>query len=223
MSSKLLTSTVIFAICTALSACSSVSDTLPVVKIERKKPKTIKVQDADYTSASSKNFNASAQNEQAAIACQNEKMRVRAADDNADNDTARMLILDDNDDNSSNVIGEVLVNCREYFARNATSLVPASFGTPEPTPTYERPAQRQPQFIAPAPAVAPKVKPQAKAAPRASQDTGLFYSVRRGDTLYGIARQHCTSVKAIKRLNNISNPKALDVNDVLRMPVGNCD
>ncbi len=223
MSSKFLTTIAIAAICTGFPACSSVSDSLPVVKIERKKPKTIKVQDANYTASASHSVSQGAQDDQAAIACQNEKMRVRAADDNADNDTARMLILDDNDDNSSNVIGEVLVNCRDYFARNATSLVPANFNAATPssshnltkanTQTHAIPS-RKPSIISP-------VVTQQHVRP--TQSSGLFYSVRRGDTLYAIARKHCTSVKAIKRLNNIGDPKTLDVNDVLQMPVGDCN
>ncbi|MEP1229901.1 MAG: LysM peptidoglycan-binding domain-containing protein [Litorimonas sp.] len=231
MSSKSLSSLVIFAIYSAaLSACSSVSDKIPVVKIERKKPQVLQTQDVSYLSPSAIGSGSNLQSAEAALVCENDNMRTRAADDNYKNDSARVLILEDNDNNSSQVVGEAKVNCREYFVNKSAGIVPANYGSnyvssqPQPQPQYQTPRT----ISTPRPAVQSQPEPiqtprkATQSQPQSQSQSGLFYSVSRGDTLYAIAKQHCTSVDAIKRLNNIDNPRTLDVNTILRMPVGNC-
>lgn len=44
------------------------------------------------------------------------------------------------------------------------------------------------------------------------------YTVKRGDTLWGLAKRHGTTVAAIARANGITNPDLLRVGQVLKMP-----
>ncbi len=44
-----------------------------------------------------------------------------------------------------------------------------------------------------------------------------FYRVERGDTLYKIARDNRTSVSNIVRWNQMTNPDAIEVGQVLRV------
>lgn len=232
MSSKLFVSLSIFAICATLPACSSVSDGLPVVKLERKKPQTISAQSASYISPSPIGSGSSVQQAEAAIVCENDNMRTRAADKNKKNDSARVLILEDTENSSSQVVGDIVVNCREYFANKAAGIIPANYGAN----TYAAPPQRhqvvepRPVYsqLAPVPSVQPQLKPastttRTRSRVNQTETSGLFYSVKRGDSLYRIAVNHCTSVDAIARLNNIDDPTSIDVDDILRMPVGDCD
>lgn len=237
MSSKLFLSLSIFAICTTLPACSSVSDGLPVVKLERKKNQTISAQSASYISPSPIGSGPSVQQAEAAIVCENDNMRARAADTNRKNDSARVLILEDHENSSSQVVGDIVVNCREYFDNKAAGIIPANYGasayaapTPPPPPQTVQIVEPRPIFIPQAPiqsAAQPRIE-RAATAPTLrqtdiSQRTGLFYSVKSGDSLYRIAVNHCTSVEAIAQLNNINDPASIDAHDILRMPVGDCN
>ena len=237
MSHKFVPSLVILAIAATLPACSSVSDTIPVVKIERKKPKTVSSQSASFTSPSPVGSGPTVQKAEAALVCENDNMRKRAADDDSKNDSARVLILEEHESSSSQVIGEVVVNCREYFA-NRSVIAPANYQAQSySSQSYSGQSYNDPNLhqastqqsynntysstSTQAPAVTPTLKP-ARAQQSSNRGTGLFYSVNRGDTLYRIALNHCTSVDAIAKLNNIADPTAIGVDDVLRMPVGNC-
>lgn len=51
----------------------------------------------------------------------------------------------------------------------------------------------------------------------ATSESARTYTVRRGDTLNQIARQHNTTVNEIVRLNNISNPNQISVGQVLAL------
>ena len=66
-----------------LSACASVTDNIPTVKIERKKPKVIKTTQANYTTPK-------VHKAEAALVCENDNMRARSTDRNLKNDTARV-------------------------------------------------------------------------------------------------------------------------------------
>ena len=237
MSHKFVSSLAILAIAATLPACSSVSDNIPVVKIERKKPKTVSSQSASFTSPSPIGSGPTVQKAEAALVCENDNMRKRAAEDDSKNDSARVLILEEHESSSSQVIGEVVVNCREYFA-NRSVIAPANYQAQSySSQSYSGQSYNDPNLhqastqqsynntysstSTQAPAVTPTLKP-ARAQQSSSRGTGLFYSVNRGDTLYRIALNHCTSVDAIAKLNNIADPTAIGVDDVLRMPVGNC-
>ena len=51
-----------------------------------------------------------------------------------------------------------------------------------------------------------------------AEQTGGTYTVRRGDTLSGIAKRHGTDVQALAKLNHIANPNLIHVGDVLVLP-----
>ncbi len=197
-----LISSVILSLSGGLSACSTVTDSLPTVKIERK-PKRVKtVQTVRYEKPI-------VQRAEAAMVCDNDNMRNRAADKNSSNDTARVLILEENK-RSSNIIADVEVNCRDYFQS-------AAYRTPQQGTTSARPIIVD---------LKPVVKPGAqviKAATQPQASEGYFYAIKKGDTLYRIARDNCTSVKDISSLNRISDPSGLDINQIIRLPAKTCN
>ncbi|HHB90713.1 MAG TPA: LysM peptidoglycan-binding domain-containing protein [Anaerolineae bacterium] len=83
---------------------------------------------------------------------------------------------------------------------------------------------RQPTVIlttrtAPAPKATPPaagIKPTIKPAPTASQYT--IYVVKKGDTLYRIAKRYKTTVKALQRINGIADPSKLAIGQELKVP-----
>lgn len=88
--------------------------------------------------------------------------------------------------------------------------------TPEPTAAFEStpvatleptPAVTEAPSIAPSPSVAATPAP-----------SFLLYTVRSGDTLGAIAAKFNTTVTAIEKLNNISDPRSLHVGQVLKIP-----
>lgn len=50
-----------------------------------------------------------------------------------------------------------------------------------------------------------------------TSDSGGTYTVKRGDTLYGISRTTGTSVRDLARLNNISPPYTIEVGQKLKL------
>ena len=71
--------------------------------------------------------------------------------------------------------------------------------------------------VAPVAATAPVAAPTAATAPAPVAKAGT-YTVKAGDTLGGIAARHHSSSAAIATANHISNPNALKVGQVLRIP-----
>ncbi len=49
----------------------------------------------------------------------------------------------------------------------------------------------------------------------------IIYTVKKGDTLYSIAKKYGTTVSVLARYNGITDPDVLSVNTVLRIPVEN--
>ncbi len=160
------------------------------------------------------------QKAEAAMVCDNENMRSRAADRNSKNDTARVLILEEGG-RSQNIIADVQVNCRDYFQSASQSYSPAPEANYTPA-TYEAP--QAPTMIRRA---QPAPKPQAQkidaVAPTDSGAEGFLYNVRKGDTLYNIARINCTSVKHLTALNNLDDATLIDVGQVLHLPATRCN
>ena len=166
------------------------------------------------------------------MVCDNDNMRSRANDRNRKNDTARVLILEEGS-NNSNIIADVQVNCRDYFqsadyqnsvqpryvpqpqiqAQPQASYVPAAYAAPQPQTQIVR-QQAQPQ--------ARKIEASAPVTQSAGPD-GFLYNVRKGDTLYNIARINCTSVKHLSALNNLNDATLIDVDQVLHLPATRCN
>jgi LysM repeat protein len=90
--------------------------------------------------------------------------------------------------------------------------------TASPTPQVTS-AAAQPETATPAPQVTPTATPpEATAAPTLPPTTCNRYVVRRGDTLYSIARRYGVSVWELAAYNNISNIHRIYVGQVLIIP-----
>lgn len=89
--------------------------------------------------------------------------------------------------------------------------------SPRPTPSPLPSASRSPSpSVAPSPSRTPR--PSATPSPSASvPPPGGTYTVKPGDTLYGIAAQFGTTVKAIKDLNGLTS-NTIHVGQVLKIP-----
>ena len=227
MSFKIVKLSLIGALITSLTACASVSEKIPTVKIERKKLKTVQTVQANYQSPA-------VQKAEAALVCDNENMRSRANDRNSKNDTARVLVLEEGG-NSSNIIADVQVNCRDYFQsadyQNSVQprYVPQPQYAPQPQASYTPAAytapQPQTQIVrqqVQVQAQAPKIEASTPIRQSGSSD-GFLYNVRKGDTLYNIARINCTSVKHLAALNNLDDATLIDVDQVLHLPATRCN
>ena len=219
----------------ALTGCATVTDKIPTVKIERKKPRVIKtVQSNVHTTAPR------VEQAEAAMVCENDNMRTKAQDGNSKNDSARVLILEEGG-RASNVIADVEVNCRDYFQRASTRRIAPSYpattrvvSAPQPTsqPTYVTtqsvpapvvqhvPVQRT-QRIVQTPVI--KQPSVIKASSNVQAADGYYYSIKKGDTLYRIARDNCSSVNDISVLNGIYDPTKIEVNQIIRLPAKKCN
>jgi len=184
----------LFAATTLLIGCSSVSESIPTVKIEKRKPKTT-VQAASFATNGS--------TDQTAMICETDEMRRKVIDDNDSNDAVRIMVIEDGN-TGSRVLSEVEVDCRNYFLRK--SLAPAK-------PTIIRTA---------APQVETKDTIQTPRRSTRAPKSRYTYIVQRGDTVWGIARQHCTTVKAITRLNGLGRGNVLDIGQRLKLPDDEC-
>lgn len=90
----------------------------------------------------------------------------------------------------------------------------------------------QPAATPAAPAVAPKPVAQSttndkrwanwfsqqQSAPQSATKAGSSYTVRSGDTLSVIARRHGVSIATLAQANNLTNPNALRIGQVLTIP-----
>ena len=52
---------------------------------------------------------------------------------------------------------------------------------------------------------------------------GYYYSIKRGDTLYGIARDNCSTVDNIAQLNDIADPTKIEIHQIIRLPAKKCN
>lgn len=166
------------------------------------------------------------QKAEAAMVCDNENMRSRANDRNSKNDTARVLILEEGG-NNSNIIADVQVNCRDYFksvdyqGSPQPQYVPQASYTPA---TYEAPQPETQIIRRPAPESQPRnIQASAQTELSAARSGGFLYTVRKGDTLYNIARVNCTSVKHLTALNNLDDATLIDIDQVLHLPATRCN
>lgn len=198
----------------AITSCASVTETIPTVKVVRKKPKTVATVMAQYQQATP-----TVQRAEAPMVCDNANMRERASDNNSHNDSARVLILEDNA-NSNTVLADVVVNCKDYFAnrtqysRNA-AIVQAS--TPAyriaPTPASSVPARAYHQ-------AAPAQQIIAASSVTKTTNNQRMYRIRSGDTLYRIARNNCTDADTLADMNNIYDASRIAPGQMIRLPQG---
>lgn len=214
-----------FAFFIALTGCSSVTDKIPTVKIERKKPKVIKSVQANYTAPK-------VEQAEAAMVCENDNMRSRAQDQNSKNDTARVLILEEGG-RSSNVIADVEVNCRDYFqsarSRQFVSAPRVISSLPLQQTSYVtsqsiQASPKQPEIQR---LVRPITRPQQgrvlKTSSQVKAADGYYYSIKKGDTMYRIAKDNCSSVKDISELNGIYDPTKIEIHQIIRLPAKKCN
>jgi lipoprotein NlpD len=95
------------------------------------------------------------------------------------------------------IVGALLAGCASH---NQAPVVTRTLGAPPPINT--------------GPVTA--AVPAAGGRPAAAPGDG-FYTVKRGDTLYGIALDHGVSYRDLADWNNISNPNAIRADQVLRV------
>lgn len=89
---------------------------------------------------------------------------------------------------------------------------PPAVVMPQPD-VQERPQVHRPPVVQPP--VTPARRPETTPPPAAAAQT---YTVRRGDSLSVIARQHGVSMATLMDLNNLSNPDLIRVDQVLLLP-----
>ena len=218
--------------CLAFTACSTVTDKIPTAKIERKKPKAVQTTQANFTTA---NYNASKVHKaEAALVCENENMRSRSVDNNLNNDTARVLVLEEGG-RSSNIIADVEVNCRDYFQNPRPVIVSqqsvATRSTPQLTYVTSQSVAAPSNIRLTEPGVIKtNVQPQSlpqnnviKASSDVQAADGYYYSIKKGDTLYRIARENCSTVNDISTLNGIYDPTKIEVHQIIRLPAKKCN
>jgi uncharacterized protein (TIGR02594 family) len=134
-------------------------------------------------------------------------------------------------DLSANVEGQSRLDFRTYGGRRSRVDVPAAVGTAPAAPVEggqgQQPAPAPEQGAAPAPGQgqgatpAPGQEQGAAPAPAPEQGAERTYQVRSGDTLAAIAGRllgNSERWREIAQLNGITNPRALRVGQVLRIP-----
>ena len=127
-------------------------------------------------------------------------MRQNVIDYDKSNDTVRIMTVQDST-GSSRVLSEVEVDCRDYFLRKSLANSDASLVNAK-TVTSDLPAE---------PRRSTRLEPQR-----------YTYIVQKGDTVWGIAREHCTTVKAISRLNGLGRGNFIDIGQRLKLPDEEC-
>ena len=176
-----------------LAGCSSLSKTETVTRV-------VEVPQATKTTHSA-SFASNKDPKQAAIVCETADMRARALDYDDSNDIVRIMSVQDSN-GGSQLLSEVEVDCRDYYLRksltsSSSNVIEASSETDETIGILRD--------------TTPEV-----------QDKHYTYIVQRGDTVWQIAREHCTSVKAISRLNGLGSGKHISINQRLKMPLDGC-
>ena len=178
-----------------LAGCSTANKTQRVVNVEQW-PITQSVQSTSHISSQI----SQASTEQIKTVCETDAMRQNVIDYDKSNDTVRIMTVQDST-GSSRVLSEVEVDCRDYFLRKSLANSDASLVNAK-TVTSDLPAE---------PRRSTRLEPQR-----------YTYIVRKGDTVWGIAREHCTTVKAISRLNGLGRGNFIDIGQRLKLPDEEC-
>ena len=184
-----------------VAGCSSAPKNERVVYVEQA-PTTQYVQPTGHvtsqvTQVSSQN---NASSEHAKTVCETAEMRQNVVDYDNSNDIVRIMTVQDSN-NSSRVLSEVEVDCRDYFLRRSlsssdTNMVKAS------TTVVEYPSETRRSTR--------------------TKNQRYTYIVQSGDTVWDIAREHCTTVKAISRLNGLGRGNVIDIGQRLKLPDDEC-
>lgn len=182
-----------------LIGCSSTPKNTRAVIVEN--PQTI-------SSVQSANFVTTASPDHAAASCETDDMRRKVLDGNSHNDTVRIKVVEDND-TGSRILSQVEIDCRDYFFRKSASPARSThIQTAAPT------------IIQTAAPTIEHIEPERRIIRNSPQR--YSYIVQRGDTVWGIARQHCTTAKAISRLNGLGRGNVIDIDQHLKLPDDGC-
>ncbi|HET7030442.1 MAG TPA: LysM peptidoglycan-binding domain-containing protein [Candidatus Limnocylindrales bacterium] len=101
------------------------------------------------------------------------------------------------------------------IARFSGGTAPAAGPSPSPS---SQPALASPsQQVTPAPTATPSASPATSPSPSAGPSFRTTYTVKRGDTLIGIASKFKTTASKIKALNGLKS-NTLKVGQVLKIP-----
>lgn len=176
-----------------LAGCSSVSKVIP------SKTKVVEVHQP-VTTVQNASYKTNASPEQAAIVCDTADMRARVVDYDNSNDIVRIMVVQDNHGGSS-LLSEVEIDCRDYHLRKSLADSRSNI------------IRTSTDSSAPARVIRSNVQ---------IEDTSYTYIVQRGDTVWQIAREHCTTVNAISRLNGLGSGKLIGINQRLKMPNDGC-
>lgn len=139
--------------------------------------------------------------QQAKTVCETASMRENVIDYDNSNDTVRIMTVQDSS-NSSRVLSEIEIDCRDYFLRKSLASSDANTLNASNVVTEYAPEKRR----------STRKKTQR-----------YTYIVQKGDTVWDIAREHCTSVKAISRLNGLGRGNVIDIGQRLKLPDEECD
>jgi len=99
----------------------------------------------------------------------------------------------------------VEVDCRDYYLKKTLGSSSSNLVSASTEPVVVEPAERT-----------------VRRSTRLENNGAFTYIVQRGDTVWGIAREHCTSVKAISRLNGLGRGNIIDIGQRLKMPDEEC-
>jgi len=113
------------------------------------------------------------------------------------------MVVEDGE-TSSRVLSEVEIDCKNYFLRKSLAPAPAKIvRTSAPDVEIE----------------------QVKTKRRSTrlQKPSYTYIVQKGDTVWGIAKEHCTSADAVSRLNGLGRGNRIDIGQRLKLPDEICD
>ena len=180
-----------------LAGCSTTSKNQRVVNVEQWPTTTQSVQTVGHVSAQTSKASA----DQVKTVCETDSMRENVVDYDKTNDTVRIMTVQDSN-GSSRVLSEVEVDCRDYFLRKSLAPTDANIVSVR-TEVVDVPAEE----------------------PRRStrvQNQRYTYIVQKGDTVWGIAREHCTTAKAISRLNGLGRGNFIDIGQRLKLPDEEC-
>ena len=189
------------AISILLVGCSSLSkkpQTVQTVQYEQPAQtipaQTIPVQTVSYASQENRS--------EGSLVCENDNMRANALDGDDSNDVARIVIVQD-EAVGSNILHQVEVNCRDYFLRKSVY-------------------NSEPQIIQSSNRVIATEVVQEPRQIIQSSTRRNYHTVRSGDTVWTIARNNCTTVEAISRLNGLGSGNHIDIDERLELPEPDC-